>query len=193
MSLRDYDRRVATAMTFRSAPPRCAPLRAPLSLLTSVPRACTVGPCRVLVPVNASSTLGATTARSTREASKRTECVRLHRRRAARCPPARASPIAARRRPPPSLPEPPFQTASALSIRTAAQPPTQIGYPDSLGVRYRCPAYPDSLSASPIPSPSQLTSIPPPMCVRSLIALALRIRIHTQQRARRAGRSAQPI
>ena len=50
MSLRDYDRRVATAMTIRSVPPRCDPLRAPLSLLTPVPRVCTVGPCRVLGP-----------------------------------------------------------------------------------------------------------------------------------------------
>ena len=50
MSLRDYDRRVATAMTIRSAPPHCDPLRAPLSLLTPVPRACTAGPCRVLGP-----------------------------------------------------------------------------------------------------------------------------------------------
>ena len=36
---------------------------------------------------------------------------------------------AARRRLPPSLPEPPFQTASALSIRTAAELLIRISYP----------------------------------------------------------------
>jgi len=169
-------------MTIRSAPPHCDPLRAPLSLLTPVPRACTAGPCRVLGPslriLNSRRVDG-----SEHPRELQLQCTAMNVLAA-----TAAAPRAARHRAPlrwkrarcpaPSSPEPPFQTASALSIRTAAQPPTQIGYPDSLGVRYRTrPAYPDSLSASPIPSPSQLTSIPPPMCVRSLIALVLSIRI----------------
>ena len=165
-------------MTIRSAPPRCGPLRAVVfadtcptrvhSWPVSGPGSQSTHPKRsarrrlgALARATVATYVLAATAAAPRAARHRAPL----RWKRARCPA-------------PSSPEPPFQTASALSIRTAAQPPTQIGYPDSLGVRYRTrPAYPDSLSASPIPSPSQLTSIPPPMCVRSLIALVLSIRI----------------
>ena len=181
-------------MTIRSAPPRCDTLRVPLSWLTPVPRACTAGPC---------PSPGSQSTHPKRSARRRLGALARATVATYVLAATAAAPRAARHRAPlrwkrarcpaPSSPEPPFQTASALSIRTAAQPPIQVGYPDS-GVRYRTrPTYPDSLSALPTPPPSQLTSIPPPMCVRSLIALVLRIRTHTQQRARRAGRNAQPI